>query len=87
VIRQHHERLDGSGYPAGLQGAEILPEARILAVADVVEAMISHRPYRPALRIEEAMAELENGSGSRYDAAACTACIKLFRKQGFRLST
>ena len=71
MIRQHHERLDGSGYPAGLRGAEILPEARVLAVADVVEAMISHRPYRPSLTIEEALAEIEGGAGVRYDADGC----------------
>ena len=72
IIVQHHERLDGSGYPSGLSGQQILPEARILAVADVVEAMISHRPYRAALPLDAAVAELEAGAGSRYDAAACT---------------
>jgi PAS domain S-box-containing protein/putative nucleotidyltransferase with HDIG domain len=86
IVVQHHERLDGSGYPAGPSGEEILPEARILAVADVVEAMISDRPYRAALPLEEAMAELEGGSGSRYDAAACEAAIRLFREQGFAFS-
>jgi len=83
MIRQHHERLDGSGYPAGLRDEEILPEARILAVADVVEAMISHRPYRPAFPIDVAMSELEEGAGSRYDAAACETAISLIREQGF----
>ena len=86
IIVQHHERLDGSGYPSGLQGEEILPEARILAVADVAEAMVSHRPYRAALPLEEAMAELDDGAGSRYDAAACEAAIRLFREQGFTFS-
>jgi PAS domain S-box-containing protein/putative nucleotidyltransferase with HDIG domain len=86
MIRQHHERLDGSGYPAGLKSAQILPEARVLAVADVVEAMSSHRPYRPALPIEEALSEIESGAGTRYDAEACAACIRLFREQGFALS-
>ena len=86
MIRQHHERLDGSGYPAGLRDEEILPEARILAVADVVEAMISHRPYRPALPIEVAMAELEDGAGTRYDAAARETAIFLIREQGFTFS-
>ena len=86
MIGQHHERLDGSGYPAGLCGDQILPEARVLAVADVVEAMISHRPYRPALTIAEALAELEAGSGSRYDADVCSACTALFREKGFTLS-
>jgi hypothetical protein len=86
MIRQHHERLDGSGYPAGLRDEEILPEARILAVADVVEAMISHRPYRPALPIEVAMAELEDGAGTRYDAAARETAIFFIREQGFTFS-
>jgi putative two-component system response regulator len=86
MIRQHHERLDGSGYPAGLTGEQILPEARVLAVCDVVEAMISHRPYRAALPLDSAMAELEGGAGRRYDAAACAACIKLFREDGLTIS-
>jgi putative nucleotidyltransferase with HDIG domain len=85
IISQHHERLDGSGYPAGLKDGEILPEARILAVADCVEAMISHRPYRAALPLEEALSEIEGGAGTRYDAAACAACIRVFREQGFTL--
>jgi PAS domain S-box-containing protein/putative nucleotidyltransferase with HDIG domain len=87
IIRQHHERLDGSGYPKGLRNGEILPEARILAVADVVEAMISHRPYRPALPIEVAMTELEDGTGIRYDAEACETAIFLIRSQGFTFTT
>ena len=87
IIRQHHERLDGSGYPSGLRDGEILPEARVLAVADVVEAMISHRPYRPSLTIEEALTEIENGSGLRYEAPAVAACVRLFRERGFKLSS
>jgi PAS domain S-box-containing protein/putative nucleotidyltransferase with HDIG domain len=83
IAVQHHERLDGSGYPAGLTDGQILPEARILAVADVVEAMISHRPYRAALPLDVAMAELEEGAGSRYEAAVCSATIELFRQRGF----
>jgi putative nucleotidyltransferase with HDIG domain/PAS domain S-box-containing protein len=83
IIRQHHERLDGSGYPEGLRDGEILPEARILAVADVVEAMISHRPYRPALPIEAAMTELEKGAGTRYDAETCEIAMELIRERGF----
>jgi PAS domain S-box-containing protein/putative nucleotidyltransferase with HDIG domain len=83
IVVQHHERLDGSGYPAGLTGDEILPEARILAVADVVEAMISHRPYRAALPLDAAIAELGDGAGSRYEAVACEAAVWLFREQGF----
>ena len=86
IIVQHHERLDGSGYPNGLAGDAILPEARILAVADVVEAMISHRPYRAALPLEAAMAEIEDGAGVRYDAAACKAATRLFHEQGFAFS-
>jgi PAS domain S-box-containing protein/putative nucleotidyltransferase with HDIG domain len=85
MIRQHHERLDGSGYPAGLHGREILPEACVLAVADVVEAMISHRPYRSALPIEEALSEIEGGGGVRYDADVVSACSRLFREGGFSL--
>jgi PAS domain S-box-containing protein/putative nucleotidyltransferase with HDIG domain len=83
MIRQHHERLDGTGYPSALRGSTILPEARILAVADVVEAMVSHRPYRPARAIEAAVAELEDGAGSRYDGDVCEAAISLVREQGF----
>ncbi len=79
---QHHERQDGSGYPAGLRGDEILPEARILAVADVVEAMASHRPYRPALGLEAALEEVRSGAGTRFDAAAVAACEHVFA-EGF----
>jgi putative nucleotidyltransferase with HDIG domain len=83
MVRQHHERLDGSGYPQGLKGDQILPEARILAIADVVEAMMSHRPYRAALGIEAALAEIEQGKGRLYDPEAVEACIALFRHKGF----
>jgi PAS domain S-box-containing protein/putative nucleotidyltransferase with HDIG domain len=83
IVHQHHERLDGSGYPAGLRGDEILPEARVVAVADVVEAMISHRPYRPALPLEEALAEIADGA--RYDAVAAAVCRRLFEEEGFTL--
>jgi PAS domain S-box-containing protein/putative nucleotidyltransferase with HDIG domain len=86
IVCQHHERLDGSGYPAGLTGPEILPEALVLAVADVVEAMISHRPYRPGLPVEAAVAELEAGAGVLYDATACAAAISLVSGQGFQFS-
>ena len=86
VVLQHHERLDGSGYPAGLSAHEILPEARVLAVADVMEAMISHRPYRAGLPLEAAIDELEEGSGTRYDAAACAAAIRLLREGEFTFS-
>lgn len=84
IVLQHHERLDGSGYPQGLKGEEIMLEARILAVADVVEAMCSHRPYRPPHRLEEVLAELERGKGRLYDPRVVEACFKLFREKGFR---
>ncbi len=77
LILQHHERLDGSGYPYGLKGDEILEEARILSVADVVEAMASHRPYRPALGLAAALEELKRGSGTRYDEAVVNAVVSL----------
>lgn len=83
MIRQHHERADGSGYPAGMKGDEILLEARIIAVADVVEAMSSHRPYRASLGIGSALAEIEKNRGSRYDPDVVDACLKLFREKGF----
>ncbi len=83
IIHQHHERLDGSGYPEGLRDGHIMPEARILAVADVIEAMISHRPYRPALPIDVAMTEIQDGSGIRYDAEACETAVLLIREKGF----
>jgi putative nucleotidyltransferase with HDIG domain/PAS domain S-box-containing protein len=82
IVLQHHERLDGSGYPRGLEGDAILPEARVLAVADVLEAMASHRPYRAALGVEAAFEELRAGAGSRYDADAVAACEHVFA-QGF----
>jgi putative nucleotidyltransferase with HDIG domain len=83
VAYQHHERLDGSGYPRGLKGNEILLEARILAVADVVESMASHRPYRAKLGIEKALAEIERGRGTAYDPAVVDTCLVLFREKGF----
>ena len=83
IILEHHERLDGSGYPQGLSGEQITKEARVLAVADTVEAMASHRPYRPALGIDAALAEITQGRGVLYDSAAVDACVKLFREQGF----
>ncbi|HAV10347.1 MAG TPA: hypothetical protein DCX22_01855 [Dehalococcoidia bacterium] len=86
IILQHHERLDGSGYPNGLKGDSILLEARILAVADVVEAIASDRPYRPALGIEKALEEIENNRGVLYDSAAVDICLKLCRQKGFVFS-
>ena len=85
VALQHHERMDGGGYPQGLKGEAILLEARIMAVADVVEAMSSHRPYRSGLGIEEALAEVESGSGTKYDHTVVEACLKLFREEGFSI--
>ncbi len=85
VVRQHHERMDGSGYPRGLKGDEILIEARILAVADVVESMASHRPYRPALGIEAAIAEIEHNRGVLYDAQVVDTCVSLINN-GFELN-
>jgi len=85
IIYQHHERMDGSGYPRNLKGEEILLEARILAIADVVEAMASHRPYRPAIGLNAALAEIENYKGKLYDANAVDACLRLFREKGFQL--
>lgn len=84
IVLQHHERLDGSGYPLGLKGEEILPEARIIAVADVIEAMTSHRPYRPALSLADALDEIKMGRGILYDAKVVDACLKIF-KEGFSL--
>lgn len=83
TVLQHHERLDGSGYPGGLRGDEILLEARILAVADTVEAMGAHRPYRAARGIATALATLEADKGTKYDAAVVDACLRLFRDKGF----
>ena len=83
IVHQHHERLDGSGYPAALKGDAILPEARIIAVADVAEAMMSDRPHRAALGVEAAMAELASGRGVLYDANAVDACIRLFQEGRF----
>lgn len=85
IVLQHHERIDGSGYPQGLTGDQILPEAKILAVADVVDSMTSHRPYRPARGLDRALAEIEAGAGRLYDPAAAAACLKLFREKGFAL--
>ena len=85
VVLQHHERMDGSGYPQGLKGDDILLEARILAVADVVEAIASHRPYRPELGIDFALEEISGNKGILYDADAVDACLKLFREKGYTL--
>ena len=85
IVYQHHERINGSGYPQGLKGEDILIEARILAVADVVEAMISYRPYRPALGVEIALTEIEQNKGTLYDCKVANACLKLFRKKSYQM--
>jgi PAS domain S-box-containing protein/putative nucleotidyltransferase with HDIG domain len=83
MVYQHHERMDGSGYPLGISGDEILLESRIIAVADTVEAMASHRPYRPALGVAVALEEIKKQRGSAFDAKVVDACLKLFEEQGF----
>jgi PAS domain S-box-containing protein len=87
MIYQHHERCDGSGYPRGLTGDQMLPGAKVLAVADVVEAMMSHRPYRPALGVAAALSEIERGAGTLYDAEASRACIALLGEGRFEFSS
>lgn len=88
VAHQHHERMDGSGYPRGLHGPEILLEARIVAVADVVESMASDRPYRPGLGLVAALAEIEKNAGRLYDPQVSATCLRLFREDdGYRLPT
>ncbi|HET58459.1 MAG TPA: PAS domain S-box protein [Deltaproteobacteria bacterium] len=87
VVRQHHERMDGSGYPRNLKGEEILLEARIMAVADVIESMASHRPYRPSLGIDAALDEIESGSGVLYDSDVVETVLRLFREKGYVLPT
>jgi HD-GYP domain-containing protein (c-di-GMP phosphodiesterase class II) len=86
IALQHHERMDGSGYPRGLKGDAIRMEARIIAVADVIEAMSLRRPYRDGLGIEQALAEIERGRGRAYDSDVVDACIRLFREKNFQLS-
>ena len=85
IVYQHHERMDGSGYPRNLKGEEIIMEARIMAVADVVESMASHRPYRPALGIDVALEEIEKNRGTSYDNAVADACLRLFREKSYQL--
>jgi len=85
IVLEHHERMDGSGYPQGLSGEDTLLEARILAVADVVEAMASHRPYRPALGIDRALDEIQQNRGTLYDTVVVDACLKLFKEKEFNL--
>lgn len=85
VAYQHHERMDGSGYPRGLKGDEIILEARIIAVADVVESMSNYRPYRPAVGLARALEEIEHNAGTLYDPDVVNACLRLFREKGYTL--
>jgi PAS domain S-box-containing protein len=86
IVHQHHERCDGSGYPRGLKADELLLASKVIMVADVVEAMMSHRPYRPALGLDTALAEIGRGAGTLYDAEVCRACASVFRDGPFDLS-
>jgi PAS domain S-box-containing protein/putative nucleotidyltransferase with HDIG domain len=86
IVLQHHERMNGSGYPSGISGDQIMVEARILAVADVVEAMSSDRPYRRALSLEEAFLEINNNKGILYDPKVVEVCMKVFHNKGFSLN-
>jgi len=83
IVYQHHELLNGSGYPRGLKAEKICIEARILHIADVVEAISANRPYRPAKTIDEALNEIESNVGKKYDAEVCDICLDLFRNQNF----
>jgi len=85
IILEHHERMDGFGYPNGRSNQDILLESKIIAVADTVDAMASHRPYRPGLGIEIALEEIEKNKGLLYDAGVVDACLMLFREDGFQL--
>jgi len=87
IVLQHHERINGSGYPSGLSGEEILVEAKILGVADVVEAMSSDRPYRPALGMEAAIAEISEKSGVLYDVDVANACLRVLTQRGFQFES
>ena len=84
IVSQHHEKINGSGYPGGLKGDEILLEAKIICVADVVEAMSSHRPYRPALGIDKALEEISQNRGIFYDQKIVDVCLKLFKEKEFK---
>ncbi len=86
LVYQHHERCDGSGYPRGLTSSDLLDGGKVLMVADVVEAMMSHRPYRAALGADAALAEIERGAGTLYDPAVAESCVRLVRHEGFRFS-
>jgi HD-GYP domain-containing protein (c-di-GMP phosphodiesterase class II) len=85
IILQHHERLDGSGYPFGISGNSIIKQARIVAVADVVEAICSHRPHRPSLGVDMALEEIRKNKGVLYDEEVVDACCELIEKENFKL--
>ena len=85
IVLQHHERINGTGYPRNLKVDNILMAARIMAVADVVEAMSSHRPYRASLGIDAALEEIEKNKGILYDETVVDACLRLFREKGYKL--
>ncbi len=87
IIYQHHERINGSGYPQGLTGEKILIEAKIIAVADVVEAISSDRPYRPSLGLDKALAEIEMNKGILYDSLITDVCIKIFKEKGYKIKS
>jgi len=83
-VLQHHERINGSGYPNNVKGDEIILEAKIIGVAVIVEAMSSHRPYRPALGIDKALEEISKNKGTPYDIIAVDVCFKLFKEKKFK---
>lgn len=85
MVHQHHERMDGSGYLCGLKGNQIILEARVLAVADTVEAMASHRPYRAAIGLEAALKVITDGRGTLFDSTVVDACLKLFKEKHYQL--
>ena len=85
IILQHHESVNGTGYPRGISGNNIMMEARILTVADVVEAMASHRPYRPSLGLDRALEEIQENSGILYDTTVVNACVKLFKERDYKI--
>lgn len=85
IVLQHHERMNGSGYPQGLSGDGILLEARIIGVSDVVETMASHRPYRPSIGMDKALEEIIQNKGTLYDAQVVDACLTVFNQKGFKL--
>ena len=85
IVLQHHERIDGSGYPSGLNGKNILIEAKILSIADVVDAIVPHRPYRPALGIEKAQEEISNNRGVLYDSNVADACLSIITDKKTRI--